>query len=425
MKQHHDSMPEENITEIGTKGFHYGWMIAAISFLVVFVSLGLCNSPHGLYQIPVTTDTSLSRTQFSGIATFRFTATALFNLLFGFLYKKLGLRRIGTMGLLFSAAALLLFSLGSEPAMFYLGGIFLGAGSAFATTTFASTLISNWFNKNKGLVLGVVLCSSGIGGTIFSQLVSRWIETVGWRQSYRISAGIVALVAALAALVICGRPAEKGLCPIGGENARAGKAKNAETGMTLREACRTPQLYCVLLIALLVGFLNNPVYVAVPAQMADKGFSADQSALVMSIIFTSIAVAKIALGAIHDRIGLAATVSVCFLSNMTGLVLLLTAKTVWNYLFFAVIFGLSVPLENLVMSLIMGTLYGKRDYAGFVGVGVALSALGIGVGNLLMGYCFDTFGGYSQAIVACLVMSATAYTALMFIIRQRKNVSES
>jgi len=401
------------------KRIHYGWIIALTCFLMVAISLGLCNSPHGLYQIPITTSTGISRAQFSAISTFRFAATALFNFFFGRLSRKFGLRKLAVFGLASLCAGLTTLSFGSVPAVFLAGGFLLGIGSALSTTATSSALISNWFSAHRGLVLGVVLCASGIGGALFSRLVSGWIARLGWRGSYRVSAAIVLLTAVGALLLLRERPSDKGLAPIGRQSAPETEkpAEKTPSGITLAAALRSPRFYVIMVCSFIVGPLNNPIYVTVPAQMADKGFSAESGAAILSWIFISIAVSKVLLGAIHDRIGLIPTLTVCFASNLIGLTLLLTGTSLTGYYLFALIFGLSVPLENLIHSLVAARVFGRKDFSSFVGIAIALCSIGISIGNYLIGLCYDLTGSYRLYIIVSLILSAAAFAALVLAVR--------
>ena len=103
---------------------HYGWIIAAVSFLMVFIGLGLCNSPHGLYLVPVTTSIGMTRAQFATISSFRFAASTICNLMFGYMHKKFGLRKLTIFGSFMTMLALGTYSISGFAAMFYLGAVF-------------------------------------------------------------------------------------------------------------------------------------------------------------------------------------------------------------------------------------------------------------------------------------------------------------
>lgn len=410
----------------GKRKLHYGWIIAAVAFTVMFIAQGMVNSTFGLYQVPVTTDTGISRAQFSSIATFRFATAMVCSIFFGTLAKKLGLRRLCFTGLLFLTAALIVLSVSSRPWSFYLGGILLGVGCIIPNTSLVSSLLNNWFVKNRGFILGLTLCASGLGGSIFNQVVSGWITGGGWRHAYR-TAACFAFAAAIAAVILMrNTPEEKGLLPVGSEEkAEEGSSVRPAAelkGTVFKDALKTPLFYLIMLCAFFIGFINNPVYVSVPAQIVDKGFTSAQGATASSIIFISIAVSKVCLGRINDRIGVKATVCIGFIANFAGLALLLTAGKLAGFYIFAAIFGLSVPLENMIMTLIIGSVFGRKEYPSFIGVAHAMVSAGVAVGNPLFGLCYERFGNYRYMIALCLVIAVLCFITIMRAITKSEKV---
>jgi len=402
--------------------YHYGWVIAAVSFIMVFIGLGLCNSPHGLYLVPVTAAVGMTRAQFSAISSFRFAASTVCNIMFGYMHKKFGLRRLAIFGSFMICLALATYSVSSNPAMFYMGGVFQGIGTSFAVATTATSLVNNWFSSHRGTVLGVVLSASGIGGALFSQLVSFMIENMGWRFSYRTAACLSFFCLILVFLFIREHPSAMGLEPVGGKSEiKTASAKPLDRpGATLKAAIRGPFFYIIMISAFFIGFLNNPIYVSVPSQMADAGLAASASASVTSLLFVSIALSKMGLGVVNDRIGFTPTLCICFISNIIGLVLLIFAHQTWHYFVFAAIFGLSIPLENLMLSITVGRVFGHREFSTFMGMAYASSAAGIAVGNPLMGWCSDRFGSYLPMLTFCTVLAAVLFVIMLFMTRKER-----
>lgn len=80
--------------------------------------------------------------------------------------------------------------------VFYLLSLLVGFG--FMTTTIipVSMMVNNWFIQKRGLALSLALSGLGIGGVVFSQLLTWLIGNVGWRQTYMIYGAIMFLVAA-------------------------------------------------------------------------------------------------------------------------------------------------------------------------------------------------------------------------------------
>ena len=79
---------------------------------------------------------------------------------------------------------LLIIILSKELLILYFCAFFIGIGVGGMTTVPISILIKNNFLKNYGVVLGIVLSGSGIGGMIFGPIFINLIPIVGWKKCY-------------------------------------------------------------------------------------------------------------------------------------------------------------------------------------------------------------------------------------------------
>ena len=140
-----------------TKKFDHKWVIAAISFLAVFTALGFCSSSKSLYIKAITDTLGISRSAFSINDSCRFITTSIVNLFFGALFARFGAKKLMCAGFVSLIMSMFLYSVGTNVFVFYLGGIFLGIGMSWTTTTMVGAVIGQWFKENRGTVMGAVL----------------------------------------------------------------------------------------------------------------------------------------------------------------------------------------------------------------------------------------------------------------------------
>ena len=83
-------------------------------------------------------------------------------------------------------------------------------------------MISVWFDRRRGLALGITLAGLGFGG-FWWPLLSQWsIDTFGWRNAYLVVAATIAIVGMSAvALVVRDSPQSMGLLPDGADRPRS------------------------------------------------------------------------------------------------------------------------------------------------------------------------------------------------------------
>ena len=123
------------------KKLEYKWVILAACFLMVLVCLGFCSSNKGMYLSAITNALGIKRSLFSINDTCRFVATAIANLFFGSLIARFGVRKMAAFGFAALIGSSLIYALADSIYIFYIGGLLLGLGFTFTTTTMASSII--------------------------------------------------------------------------------------------------------------------------------------------------------------------------------------------------------------------------------------------------------------------------------------------
>jgi len=396
---------------------YYGWWVALSCFLLLFMGYGLSNGPFSLYMIPVTEALDISRTQFSAVQSLRCVTVSTVNLIFGFLSQRLSWRKLLTIGCSGWIIAFLLFGSARIGFTFVLGGLFMGLGFSLASTAVISALVKNWFHAHQGLILGIIFAGTGLGSSLFSIVVEGWIADHGWRSAYFLCAGLLLVAAIVVISVVRNSPAEKGLIPYGDPPGKQQEKPNY--GITFVEACRKPSFYLMLISMFLIGMLNNPIYVAAPVIIVDAGYTSEFSAQVLSVFFISVACCKVLLGFSYDKLGLRNTLRFSLAANTLGILCLLLAKGPGWYWAFAVLFGISLPLETVLMPLIVTTVFGEKDFATFVGVGLALASAGMAVGNPLLNSFFDHLGTYQGVLAIFVGLSLVLWVTLTISSRKK------
>ncbi len=143
---------------------------------------------------------------------------------------------------------------------FYLVGALVGIFAMGCGTIPVSVLITNWFEKNRGLMISIAMMGISIGGNVLSPLLSWLIVEFGWRNAYFILSALSLIVLVPIGLFVVRRtPQDAGLEPYGHgeENTASAKKKNVPASnwnATLKEARQTPILWMFALGAFLIYF---------------------------------------------------------------------------------------------------------------------------------------------------------------------------
>ncbi len=190
---------------------------------------------------------------------------------------KYGARR--TMSVIAAAFSLALVGLASATEIIGLGAGFVGIRmlGQGALGLCAATLVSRWYEKRRGTVLGL---QGAIGGGIISVspvLLERLIAATDWRTAMLVEAAAVALVVIpLSVLLVRNRPADLGQF-VDGDPANGTKTQT-EWGMTRGQAMRHPFFWVLVAGVGTAGFFGTAIGFHQIALLGERGLSATEAA---------------------------------------------------------------------------------------------------------------------------------------------------
>jgi len=162
--------------------------------------------------------------------------------LVGRLVDRFGARRVIIPSVLLFGLSLMSLSLLSV-SLWYLYAVYtlLGITGGGTAPVPYSNVISHWFDKRRGLALGVAMVGLGISTFIMPSLAQTLIASQGWRQAY-VLIGLMVMVIAIptVALFLKETPQMLGLQPDGEAIDEQGvKLPAIAEGLSLHEARQT------------------------------------------------------------------------------------------------------------------------------------------------------------------------------------------
>ncbi len=280
-----------------------------IAFLTMLVSSSALGLP-GAFLRPLSAEFGWSTGQISSALAVRF---ALFGLLGPFaavLMERYGLRRIVCTALMLIAAGLLLATrMNKLWQLFVLWGLVLGVGSGLTALVLGATVANRWFDRRRGLVLGILTASSATGQLIFLPLAATLIQHFGWRVAV---APVVTGCVAISGLALCflrERPRDLGLTPFGADPlARESgptirKLSFAEPLLVLFKASRNSTFWVLLGTFFVCGSSTSGlIQTHFISLCGDYGLAAVPAASVLAMIGAFDFVGTIGSGWLSDRL---------------------------------------------------------------------------------------------------------------------------
>jgi len=163
-----------------------------------------------------------------------------------------------------------------------------------------------------------------------------------------------------------------------------------------------------VLAVLLIGIAIHPVLINTPAYLIEKGFDSVFAANISSSIFFVMAVAKIGLGYINDRLGIHASLYLGLGSFVISIIILILASSPWMVWIFVVFNGIAVASLSVLVPLYARALLGNENYSRYLGIFIATLSGGISIGVPVINYAYDLSGSYTLVIMIFAVLGLIA-----------------
>ncbi|AOK28581.1 MULTISPECIES: MFS transporter [Burkholderia] len=195
--------------------FHYGWLAAAVVFLVLLAAAGTRASPSVL-MVPLERELGWSRATISLAISVNIALYGLTGPFAAAAMQRFGVRPtiLGALGVMGVGVALSSMMTATWQ-MVLVWGVMVGGATGIAALTLAATFVNRWFVARRGLVMGVLTASSATGQLVFLPLLASIAQRHGWRPVVLTVAAAIAIVVPLVALLLPERPADVGLRPYG------------------------------------------------------------------------------------------------------------------------------------------------------------------------------------------------------------------
>jgi MFS family permease len=389
--------------------------------------LGAVLDAAGVFFVPICDDLGFLRGDLQIYLTFYFVATIIAMPIIGWVLPKFNIRITLSVAMAITALAVAAMGTYTEVWQWYVSGTIFGLAGSFIFVVPAPILIINWFKKRTGVVLGVVMMFSGIGGAILAPVFTYLIESLGWRQSYFMAAVIIAvLVLPFTLFVFRFRPSDVGLKPYGWtekdeqeEQLRISQGtKLSVPGVPFRHAVTSIGFVCMFLFcglaAYYAGFNSN-----LPGFAVSIGYTPMFGASMLSAVMVGNMVDKLVMGYLNDRVGVRLTVFIqlgMILIGFLGFLFLQGSEV--GLLFAAFFFGVQNSLFSISTPLMIRRLFGEKDYARiFTWARIGTGVIGA-FGPPTVGYIYDFTGTYNYAflvgigvaVLAALVMITAELT---------------
>lgn len=274
------------------RGIHYGWAVAAVTFLTMLVTAGAVGAP-GVLILPLQKEFGWATSEISSALAIRLLLFGLMAPFAAAFMNRFGVRPVALVALSLIAASIIgSFFMRQLWQLVLLWGFVLGFGTGLTAMVLGATVATRWFVQRRGLVVGLLTASTATGQLVFLPLLAALTEQVGWRAAMTFVLGMIALAAIGILALMRDRPVDVGLAPYGATQIVPAPAQASSLGamlaspiVALRDAAKTSTFWILFGTFFVCGASTNGlVQTHFVSLCGDYGMAAVTAASVLAVI---------------------------------------------------------------------------------------------------------------------------------------------
>jgi MFS family permease len=383
--------------------------VATTSFLALFSIVGLA-----LYGLPffydfMVRDFGWSKGQVtSGNFYSKLIVGPLFGFAAGWIVDRFGPRRMMMAGILMAGTALVGLSYASTLGLFYFFYLFNALGYVCGGPLPNQVLLSRWFTKARGKAMGFAYLGIGVGGAAAPLLANRLAQQFGWQGSLRTLGILVVVIALPMAFLIKESP----------RSATKSSVKPIAIGGVLGSW----QFYLLAIGSMCsigaVGgtyqnlklFLTGELFRNLSKQDAQSA-----AAYVMSLVLISSLCGRLLMGWLADRFPKKYVMLLIYLIVAGSLPLLFVASKPFALYLFAVLFGIGLGGDYMIIPLMAAEIFGVRIMGRLMGIVLTADGIAEALAPNIVARLSDKYHTYAGAfcvLIALAVIGAIAISLL-------------
>lgn len=398
---------------------HYAWTVLAVTFVCLFVASALRSVP-GIIMLSLEHEFNWNRETISGAISVNLLLFGLAGPFLGRLMDVNGAKTICVITLF-----LQVFGVGGSIfmqkswQMYLLWGLVVGAGSGGTSMIMGSALVNRWFQKRRGLALGILGAAFSSGQLVFTPIIMSLNIHLGWQAATLFIALALSLVILpLVITFLADDPASKNVLPYGAVGINTAVIKPDPKPM--RVVTASPQFWLLALSFGICGLTTSGLFQThlIPHGI-EHGFTEMTMAVSLGLMGAADVMGTILSGWLCDRFGKRWPLAFYYVIRGVTLILLPYVESAGQLMIFSFIYGMNWLSTIPATSALAADLFGKQNVGVVFGwicfahqVGAAIAAYGAG-------YIHSLAGNYSLAFISSGLFAFVA-TGVVVCIREPK-----
>jgi MFS family permease len=317
---------------------------------------------------------------------------------------RYGPRRLMMTGALMAGTALIGLSFSNSLGMFYLFYVFNALGYVFGGPLPCQVLISRWFDKNRGKAMGIAYLGIGTGGALVPLISSGLEKNFGWHLALTALGVLVILIAFPMAFFI--KESSKNIID---------KAKS-EAMVPIRTILSNPNFYLLAIGSMCSIGAVGGIGQHLKLYLRDLSFTQMQAAQVMSFVLLSSLAGRVLMGFLADIINRKYVMILIYMIVALAIPLLLLPDFPGRIYVFAVIFGIGLGGDYMIIPLMAGDLFGVKALGRTMGIILVADGIAESLFPMLVGFLYDDISkSYAVGFIVLICVATLGAVIVSFL----------
>jgi sugar phosphate permease len=389
--------------------------VIATAFLSLFALVGFAYYGLPFFFDFITKEYGWSRTVVtSGNAMGKLLVGPLFGFIAGWLIDKYGPRKLMLSGILMMGVALIGLSFSDSLGLFYLFYIFNALGYVCGGPLPCQVLISRRFDKNRGKAMGIAYLGIGTGGAVVPLIAAALERHYGWHTSLA-ALGVIAVLIAFPMVWF-----------LRGSAAKGSQDSRTETAVPIKKILANRNFYLLGIGSMCaigaVGGINQHLKL----YLRDLNFTQAQAAHIISLVLLSSLIGRVLMGWLADLIPRKYVMILIYLVVASAIPLLLIPDFTGRIYIFAIIFGIGLGGDYMIIPLMAGDLFGVKALGRTMGIILVADGVAESTFPMLLGALYnETTKSYSTGFIVLICVAITGAIIVSFLPKPGKELSEA
>ena len=412
-------MTDPNPVESSKKPF-YGWKNAGLLAFIYMAATGLVTYGFSVIFPVMIRTMGWSRGDASVASSIARFVSGFLGPVQAFFINTYGSRKTIATGLLMLLVSLALLATVTTKLWHWMAiyGVLIPASRKFCGGIATQVVVINWFNVKRAMVLGLVLTSAAVSGTIAQPIYTHAMQITGtWQTGWIISGSFIS-IALILSFWIRNKPSELGQYPDGIEPVEksqgGGRDQNSsgtfktQDNWTVGEVFRTRILWIYFFVGMLQGLPFNLILQHGVLHLTDVGYTSMQAAVFMSVITFFSGMARFPMGWIGDRVEPKRLVFIALSCMMLGFLGFWKAPSFNLLIASGPFIGFCTGTMVVMMPTLLSNYFGPAPFASIRGYMAPPRTIVTAGFPPLAGYVADKYGSYDlicAPLIICLIIS--------------------